>query len=263
MRIITWNINSVRLRMGLVERLLAEEAPDLLCLQEIKCTNDQFPAKAFARAGYPHLAVHGQKGYHGVAIAARAPFDDLGPRQFCEKDDCRHIAVRQDGIEVHNFYVPAGGDEPDPARNDKFAHKLSFAKEMTALMGSLKDRKAVIVGDLNIAPAEHDVWSSKQLARVVSHTPAEREAMAGMIAAGDLVDVARAHVPADEKLYSWWSYRAKDWEASDRGRRLDHIWVTRALEERALRGGRETFRVLRHARGWERPSDHAPVTLDL
>ena len=263
MRIVTWNINSVRLRMGLVERLLAEEAPDLLCLQEIKCTNDQFPAKAFARAGYPHLAVHGQKGYHGVAVASRHPFRDLGPTQFCGKDDCRHVAVEQDGIEVHNFYVPAGGDEPDPERNDKFAHKLAFAEEMTALMASLRDKPAVIVGDLNIAPEEHDVWSSKQLARVVSHTPVEREAMAGMIAAGDLIDVARAHVPADEKLYSWWSYRAKDWAASDRGRRLDHIWVTRALEARAMAGGRGTFRVLKEARGWERPSDHAPVSLDL
>ena len=269
MRIATWNINSVRLRIGLVERFLADEAPDVLCLQETKCTNDQFPAKAFARAGYPHMAVHGQKGYHGVATVSRVPIRDLGPQQFCGKEDCRHIAVEvegpgeDEGIEVHNFYVPAGGDEPDPERNEKFAHKLGFAEEMTTLMGDLRDKPAVIVGDLNIAPDEHDVWSSRQLQRVVSHTPVERAAMARMIEAGDLIDVARAHVPADEKLYSWWSYRSKDWAASDRGRRLDHIWVTRPLEARAMAGGRGTFRVHKAARGWERPSDHAPVVLDL
>ena len=268
MRITTWNINSVRLRIGLVERFLAEHAPDVLCLQEIKCLNDQFPYKAFAAAGYPHAAVHGQKGYHGVATVSRAPLDEIGPTRFCGQDDCRHIATGHalpsgKSVTVHNFYVPAGGDEPDPARNGKFAHKLAFMDEMSAMFAGLKDRPAVIVGDLNVAPGEHDVWSSKQLARVVSHTPVEREAMAGMIRAGGLVDVARRLVPANEKLYSWWSYRAKDWRASNRGRRLDHVWVTAPLEAAALAGGRPAFRIHEDARGWEKPSDHAPVTLDL
>ena len=267
MRITTWNINSVRLRLPLVERFLAEHAPDVLCLQEIKCLNDQFPAKALAAAGYPHQAVHGQKGYHGVATIARAPFEAMGSVQFCGVDDCRHVATRHEtkagGVAVHNFYVPAGGDEPDPAVNDKFAHKLAFMDEMTAMFAGLRDEPAVIVGDLNVAPGEHDVWSSRQLQRVVSHTPVEREAMAGMIRAGGLVDVARRLVPAEEKLYSWWSYRAKDWRASNRGRRLDHVWVTAPLEGRALAGGRSAFRVHDDARGWEKPSDHAPVTLDL
>ena len=263
MRIATWNINSVRLRIGLVERFLAEEAPDVLCLQEIKCLNDQFPRKAFEAAGYPHMAVHGQKGYHGVATVARAPFEAVGPTQFCGLDDCRHMATRHDGITVHNFYVPAGGDEPDPDKNDKFAHKLAFMEEMRAMFEGLAGEPAVIVGDLNVAPYEHDVWSSKQLKRVVSHTPVEREAMAGMVAAGGLIDVARRLVPEDEKLYSWWSYRAKDWRASNRGRRLDHVWVTAPLEARALAGGREAFRIHEDARGWEKPSDHAPVVLDL
>ena len=268
MRITTWNINSVRLRIGLVLRFLAEHRPDVLCLQEIKCLNDQFPRKAFEAAGYGHVAVHGQKGYHGVATVARTPFEALGSTQFCGMDDCRHVATRHSlpglgGIAVHNFYVPAGGDEPDPAVNDKFAHKLAFMEEMTAMFAGLRDEPAVIVGDLNVAPHEHDVWSSRQLRRVVSHTPVEREAMAGMVAAGGMVDVARALAPADEKLFTWWSYRAKDWRASNRGRRLDHVWVTRALADRALAGGRDALRVHEDARGWEKPSDHAPVTLDL
>ena len=263
MRIATWNINSVRLRIGLVERFLREERPDVLCLQEIKCLNDQFPGKALAAAGYPHHAVHGQKGYHGVATIARAPFEEVGPTQFCGQDDCRHIATRHDGIAVHNFYVPAGGDEPDPERNPKFAHKLAFMEEMTAMFAAMRGEPAIVVGDLNVAPGEHDVWSSRQLARIVSHTPVEREAMARMIEAGGMIDVARRLVPAEEKLYSWWSYRAKDWRASNRGRRLDHVWVTKPLEARALAGGRAAFRVHGAARGWDKPSDHAPVVLDL
>jgi exodeoxyribonuclease-3 len=263
MRIATWNINSVRLRLPLVLRFLKEERPDVLCLQEIKCVNDQFPRKALAAAGYPHAAVHGQKGYHGVATIARAPFEEAGPRSFCGKDDCRHMETRHGGVALHNFYVPAGGDEPDSEANDKFAHKLAFMDEMTALLRGLKGREAVVVGDLNVAPEEHDVWSSRQLRGVVSHTPVEREAMAGMIREGGMVDVARRLVPPEEKLYSWWSYRAKDWQASNRGRRLDHVWVTGALEAAALSGGREGFRILTGARGWERPSDHVPVVLDL
>ena len=263
MRITTWNINSVRLRIAQVERFLEEEAPDVLCLQEIKCTNDQFPRKAFEKAGYGNMAVHGQKGYHGVATVSRLPMTETGPTQFCGKDDCRHMAVRVNGCEIHNFYVPAGGDVPDPDENEKFGHKLAFMDEMTDLMSDLSREPAVIVGDLNVAPYEHDVWSSRQLRRVVSHTPVEREAMARMVEAGGMIDVARRLVPENEKLYSWWSYRAKDWEASDRGRRLDHIWVTGALERSALAGGREAFRVHKTARGWEKPSDHAPVTLDF
>ncbi|MBB4658079.1 exodeoxyribonuclease III [Parvularcula dongshanensis] len=263
MRIATWNINSVRLRIDQVTRFLTEEAPDVLCLQEIKCTNDQFPRKAFERAGYPHMAVHGQKGYHGVATVSRAPLVEVGPRQFCGKDDCRHIATEHDGFELHNFYVPAGGDVPDPDVNEKFAHKLSFLEEMTQMLAEMAGRPAVIVGDLNVAPHEHDVWSHKQLRGVVSHTPVETEAMLAMIEGAGLCDVARRLVPMEEKLYTWWSYRAKDWEASNRGRRLDHVWVTAPLEERALAGGRGSFRVHRQARSWEKPSDHAPLTLDL
>lgn len=263
MKITTWNINSVRLRIGLVERFLREEAPDVLCLQEIKCVNDQFPEKAIRKAGYEHIAVHGQPGYHGVATISRHPFTETTVRQFCNKDDCRHIAVRLGSTEIHNFYVPAGGDVPDPETNDKFAHKLSFMEEMAGAFLDVVGEKSVLVGDLNVAPHENDVWSHKQLLKVVSHTPVETDLMARMIEAGGWVDVAR-HLHADEeKLFSWWSYRAKDWRASNRGRRLDHIWVTPALSKAALAGGREAFCIHEEARGWDKPSDHAPVSLEM
>jgi len=119
------------------------------------------------------------------------------------------------------------------------------------------------VGDLNVAPHEHDVWSHKQLLKIVSHTPVEVEKLGNVIDSHGWVDVARELVPDDEKLYSWWSYRAKDWRASNRGRRLDHIWVSPALKKAALGAGRGAYRIHDDVRGWVRPSDHAPVTLSL
>jgi exodeoxyribonuclease-3 len=263
MRIVTWNINSVRLRIASVVRFLEEQQPDILCLQETKCQDDQFPRKAFERAGYPHMAISGQKGYHGVATVSRLPFEGHEAKDFCEMGDCRHIAVGlAGGVELHNFYVPAGGDEPDPEVNPKFRHKLDFLEEMTAMFEGAGERRAVLVGDLNIAPEEHDVWSHRQLLKVVSHTPVEVEAMRRLIAQG-FVDVARALHQPEDKLYSWWSYRSKDWLASNRGRRLDHIWVSDALRSEALAGGLPAFTIHQDVRGWERPSDHAPVSLDL
>jgi exodeoxyribonuclease-3 len=254
----TWNINSVRLRIRIVTGFLKTYAPDVLCLQEIKCTNDSFPSKAFRKRGYNYIAVNGQRGYHGVAIVSRIPFVAQSNQSFCGKDDARHVAVTiADGsreIDIHNFYVPAGGDDPDPALNPKFAHKLSFLEEMrTWLEGARSARAAIMVGDLNVAPLEQDVWSHKQLLRVVSHTPGETERLEAVRSTG-WIDAVRHFVPAEEKLYTWWSYRAHDWEASNRGRRLDHIWVTPPLAPR-LQGAE----IVRPARGWKRPSDHVPV----
>ncbi|MEM7426779.1 MAG: exodeoxyribonuclease III [Pseudomonadota bacterium] len=263
-KIVTWNINSVRLRLDLVKRLLSEFQPDMLCLQEIKCQEDQFPASDIVAMGYPHIHVRGQKGYHGVATVSRHPFSEAGHRKFCGKDDARHaeVVVERPGglVSFHNFYVPAGGDEPDPAVNEKFDHKLKFVTEMADWFGDMSGgHRSVLVGDLNIAPMEHDVWSHKQLLRVVSHTPIEVEHLERVIDAGGWSDVMREHVPADEKLYTWWSYRARDWSAADKGRRLDHIWLSPALKGKCSR-----MQVLRDARGWEpKPSDHAPVLAAL
>lgn len=256
----TWNINSVRLRIGLVEKLLREKAPDILCLQETKCPQGQFPSSSLRELGYSYIAEFGQKGYHGVAIVSRLPFHSQLSRNFCEKGDCRHVSASFD-VEIpfvlHNLYVPAGGDEPDRTINEKFDHKLRFIAEMEDW--SKSDAKppgyeAIVVGDLNVAPLEHDVWSHKDLLKIVSHTPIETEGFGRIQTAGSWVDVMRKHVPAHEKLYTWWSYRAKDWEASNRGRRLDHVWATEKLAD-ACSG----VEVLREARNWTQPSDHVPV----
>ena len=257
--IATWNVNSVRLRLDGLARLAAEKAPDVLCLQEIKVRDELFPADAIAAMGYPHQVVAGQKGYHGVAICSRLPLADGQRREWWGNKDSRHVhAVLPGGIELHNFYVPAGGDEPDPAINEKFAHKLGFLEEITAWFAARDRDKLILVGDLNIAPLESDVWSHKALLKVVSHTPVEVAALERLAASRDWVDAVRHFFPPSEKLYSWWSYRAADWSADDKGRRLDHVWVTPDLA-----GTLAGAEVLRDARGWPKPSDHAPVLVRL
>ncbi len=263
MRLVTWNINSVRLRAPLIERLVASHVPDVICLQETKCPDELFPHDVFEALGYVHRHVQGMKSYNGQAILSKIPFLGAEIYDRVGRVDCRHVSVRLDvdgGVDLHNLYIPAGGDEPDIAVNDKFAHKLDFVEEMTAWFADTysSDDKLIAVGDFNIAPYEHDVWSHKQLLKVVSHTPQETERLAAMYASLDWVDVARTFVPMDEKSYTWWSYRNRDWRKSNRGRRLDHVWVTSSLEE-SLHG----YEVFEDARDWEKPSDHAPVIVDF
>ena len=257
LRIISWNVNSVRSRLDHIAAVIEAEAPDVICLQETKVINDAFPLRPFHALGYEHVALNGQKAHHGVATLSRVPFDDHHARDWCEMGDARHVCVNIRGVELHNFYVPAGGDEPDPAVNPKFDHKMRFLSEMQTWSEGL-DTPAILVGDLNVAPLETDVWSHKALLRVVSHTPVEVAAMEAIVAANDWVDVMRDFVPADEHLYTWWSYRARDWRAANKGRRLDHVWTSPCLK-----GAAKGMRVLDDARGWERPSDHAPVMVDF
>ncbi len=240
-KLTTWNINSVRLRIDLVAKFIKAVRPDILCLQETKCPDDRFPLKRFRRLGYENVALNGQKGYHGVVVLSRLPFETTEVRAFCGKSDSRHMSVvlgeragLRDPITLHNFYVPAGGDIPDPAVNPKFAHKLAFLDEMNAYeaLRPTGAARSIIVGDLNVAPLECDVWSHKQLLSVVSHTPIECEKLTGVQTAGGWIDAVRNFVPEPTKIFTWWSYRSPDWAAADKGRRLDHIWITPALADR-------------------------------
>lgn len=256
----TWNINSVRLREGLVAKLMTEEAPDVLCLQECKSPVELMPTNAFADLGYKHVVARGQKGYNGVAILSKIPMQEVSAHDFVNLGHARHVAARlENGVTVHNFYVPAGGDIPDRTQNEKFGQKLDYLTEMRDHFHAEPPKRAILVGDLNIAPREDDVWSHKQLLKIVSHTPIEVEKLAEAQDAGAFVDITRKDIP-DGLLYSWWSYRAADWDGADKGRRLDHVWATPDIANAG-----HSSRVLRAARGWEKPSDHAPVfaTFDL
>ena len=264
LRLCTWNVNSVRIRIEQAARFVREQAPDVLCLQEIKCREGEFPTQAFADMGLPHLKIQGQKGWHGVAIASRLPLEDVAPLDVCREGHARSVSARVAGIEVHNFYIPAGGEAPDREINPKFDHKLDFFDRLTREMAA-RDPKAplAILGDLNVAPGEHDVWNHKYMSRVVSHTPAEIEAMAALKASVGFIDLVREAIPDPLKLFSWWSYRAADFRASGRGLRLDHLWITPGLRDAAFRLGCAAARVHEEVRAWERPSDHAPVSADL
>ncbi|MGB4058497.1 MAG: exodeoxyribonuclease III [Alphaproteobacteria bacterium] len=260
MRILTWNINSVRLRIDNLLRVMTECDPDIICLQETKTQDEFFPFEKIHAAGYKHTHIHGMKSYNGVAILSRLPFEAQDIHHRCGREDCRHIAAKFKNFELHNLYIPAGGDIPDPAVNDKFKHKLDFVDEMTAWFKTRykKTDPLIAVGDFNIAPMENDVWSHKQLLTVVSHTPPETERLAKMKESLDWIDAGRHFVPAEEKSYTWWSYRNHDWKKSNRGRRLDHIWVTRPLEQHL-----ESQTIHTAARDWDSPSDHVPVMVNL
>ena len=248
------------MRVDLVSNLLKTEKLDLLCLQECKAPVEKIPLDVFADIGFPYMVARGQKGYNGVAIISRFPIKETSAIDFAGLGHARHIAAElENGILIHNFYVPAGGDEPDRIKNEKFDQKLNYLTEMECYFLENTPKNSILVGDLNIAPLPEDVWDHKKMAKVVSHTQVEIDHLNAVKRAGDWVDVTRKDLP-EQKLYSWWSYRAKDWDMADRGRRLDHIWASADIIE-YVNGSR----ILREVRGWDRPSDHVPVfaTIDL
>lgn len=261
LKIVSWNVNSVRIRIPLLQSLIDIAQPDIICLQETKADDDNFPLEALKSLGFPHIAFSGQKSYNGVAILSKYPFSNINCLEIAGSTDKRHISVElAGGVALHNFYVPAGGDIPDPVQNPAYDFKLRFVEHMTNWSQELKKAKknAIILGDFNIAPQPHDVWSHKQLMNVVSHTEPEITRLAALKESYDWCDVARHFVNSEQKLYSWWSYRNRDWRKSDRGRRLDHIWTTPDLKN-ALKN----FSIMKDARDWASPSDHVPVLMDI
>ena len=261
LRIATWNINSVRLRIDQVARFVTEANVDVVCLQEIKCLEDQFPHRAFADMGMPHVKVAGQKGWHGVAIASRLPIEPSDTFQSCKLGHARCVSGKIAGVDVQNFYIPAGGDEPDRALNPKFDHKMDFYEQLTATVAAQdKSAKLLMCGDFNIAPSEFDVFNHKFMLKVVSHTPGEIETLRKLQQAGGFFDVVRDAYPEPQKLASWWSYRAKDFRVSQRGLRLDHIWTSPGLSPLVVP---KSAVIHEPVRAWEQPSDHCPITVDL
>ena len=248
----------MRARLDIVERFLTEMAPDILCLQEIKAENGAFPSPAFRALGYETLILNGQKMHHGVAIISRIPLSEDTRNDWQDNGEARHIGVRlPNGVRLENVYIPAGGDMPDREQNPKFGQKLDFLGRMIRWSEALRE-PSIIVGDFNIAPLECDVWGHKELLNVVSHTPIEVETLKALQASHDWVDLGRHFIPPPERLYTWWSYRAKDWAASDRGRRLDHMWASPDVAKAAA-----SHQVHRECRDWGKPSDHIPLVTEF
>ena len=196
--------------------------------------------------------------HHGVAIVSRVPLVEDDRLDWQANREARHVGVRlPNGVRLENVYIPAGGDVPDREVNPKFGQKLDFLDRMTRWSETL-DAPTVLVGDFNVAPLECDVWSHKQLLDVVSHTPIEVEALARLQAAAGWVDLGRRFTPPPEPVFTWWSYRAKEWALSNRGRRLDHQWATPDVAGAAV-----AHEVLRDCRDWLKPSDHVPLVTEF
>jgi exodeoxyribonuclease-3 len=254
MKIVTWNINSLRLRLDNLKKLEDKLRPDIIALQETKVEDSKFPLQEINDLGYLHCYYSGQKSYNGVAILSKIKPKSSFSINFVN-NDARHISILFDNnIEIHNFYVHSGGDIPDIKENKKFSDKLDYldAMEDWFIKNRKPSDKLIIMGDFNVSPYEHDVWSSYQLRNEISHTLIEREKLVRILNSINFLDIGREKVPYAEKLYSWWSYRNRDWQKSNRGRRLDHIWSTSNIKYKE-------FHILKDARNWEKPSDHVPV----
>lgn len=262
-KLATWNVNSIRIRMDLLKQLCALENPDIICLQEVKAKEEDFPFEGIRALGFEHIALYGMAGYNGVAILSKYPVKDSCKVDWVSKKDARHIkATVFDDIEINNIYIPAGGDIPDPIINLSFAHKLCFMDDIAEYFEQRKEelsqKKMLICGDFNVAPSENDVWNHKQLLKIVSHTPVEVARLNRLYKSLDFVDAVRKFYQEPQKLFSWWSYRNPNWQTNDKGRRLDHIWVTPCLENRLI-----DAKILKDVRSWERPSDHVPVVVEI
>ena len=196
----SWNINSVRLRIDNLKECLKKYEFDVICLQETKTADEFFPLKPIKEAGYENIYFCGQKSYNGVAIISKIPFIEEFSFNMLNRDDKRHIGVKlKNNLTIHNFYIPAGGDIPDRNSNEKFAHKLDFVDEINKIFPN-EQTQSIILGDFNIAPYEHDVWSHKQLANVVSHTEIEIAKLMNVKKSANWIDSHREFVDLEKKL---------------------------------------------------------------
>jgi exodeoxyribonuclease-3 len=251
MKIATWNVNSIKARLPHVCNWLQSTQPDVVLLQELKCQTEAFPYEAIEDAGY-QAAVFGQKTYNGVAILAKSSVEDVTcGNPFFDDSQARVIEAVVDGqYRVISVYVPNG----ESVGSEKYAYKLSF---LEAFKQFLEDRlrfdeKLIVGGDFNIAPTDLDVYNPETWrGRILCSTP-ERLAFKSFINLG-LTDVLRAKNPGKAELYSWWDYRSGGF-AQNHGLRIDHLLVSAKAMDTVLDVG-----IDHETRGWERPSDHAPV----
>lgn len=262
LKIATWNVNSIRIRFDGLNELIKLENPDVICLQEVKAKESDFPFNEIKNLGFKYIALYGIPSYNGVAILSKLPLTNIEQLNWCNKLDGRHIKANVKDIEINNIYIPAGGDIPNAEENPSFAHKLSFIDELTKYFLSkkdyYKDKKMILCGDFNIAPFENDVWNHKQMLKIVSHTPIEVEKLNNLQVSLGFINATRKIHPEPQKVYSWWSYRNANWQTNNKGRLLDHIWTTQALSNQII-----NVKILKEIRAGARPSDHIPLVLVL
>ncbi len=255
MRIVTWNVNSIRAREARFLAWLESRQPDIVCLQELKVVDEKFPREATEALGY-HVATHGQKTYNGVAIVSREPIEDVAIGLPGDESDthARLIAGTTMGVRVFGAYFPNGGE----LGSDKWHYKLAWMKRLRAHLAAELDAggpELALCGDYNVAPYDDDVARPHEWGAGVLCHPDARRGMQDLVDLG-LVDVFRPFHP-DGGVYTWWDYRGRGFERGN-GLRIDHILCTPALAERCIGAA-----VDRDERTGESPSDHAPVTAEF
>ncbi len=248
--IATWNVNSIKVRLPQALEWLRERRPDLLALQELKTQTANFPAAAFAEAGY-HVAVHGQKTYNGVALLSRRPLQDvqIGLPELAGDDQARIISGVLDDIRVVNVYAPNGQD----VGTDKYAYKLAWFDALARRFAEkhAPGERLLVLGDFNVAPEERDVYNADVFRGQILFSDPERAAVKSLLDWG-LVDLFRRFHP-EEKLFSWWDYRMNAFRRN-LGARIDLILASPSLASEAI-----ACDIDKAPRRAPQPSDHAPV----
>ncbi len=258
MRIATWNVNSIRQRMENLQAWLAETSPDIVCLQEIKCTDDAFPREAFETLGY-NVAVHGQKTFNGVALLSKLPFDEVAPGLIGDDADVQArfleavVSTKNGVLRVVSLYLPNG----NPPETEKYPYKLNWMERLIKFTRERlgNEEPMVLAGDYNVIPAPLDAKRPEAWVKDALFLPATREKFRALVNLG-LTDAIRAVTDAGG-LYSFWDYQAGAWQKDD-GIRIDHLLLSPQAADRLIDAG-----IDRNVRAWEKPSDHVPVWVDL
>lgn len=253
MKIVTWNVNSIRARLDRLLEFLKTRSPDVLCLQELKCTDDQFPHAELDALGFQAVAF-GQKTYNGVAIITRKgeAVTDVAKNMGDDDDEARVIAATIRGIRVVGLYAPNGQALGAP----QFTYKLEWYARLSRWLSRVQ-RPLLVTGDFNVAPAEIDTWNVALWTGVTLASPKEREALSTLMQQNSLVDLVRAKRGQEAGFYTWWDYRAGAFK-KNQGLRIDHILVSADLVDRCT-----AIAVDREARDGKQPSDHAPLAADV
>jgi exodeoxyribonuclease-3 len=258
MRIATWNVNSVRQRLDGLLAWLAERQPDVVCLQEIKCEDHAFPREAIEALGY-NLAIHGQKTFNGVALLSKFPFDEAKSGLIGDASDVQArfleacISTKSGVVRVVSLYLPNG----NPPTTEKYAYKLKWMDRLIDFsLERLKlEEPFLLCGDFNVIPGPADARRPQVWVNDALYLPQTRERFRALVDLG-LTDALRA-VSDDPELYTFWDYTAGSWQRND-GIRIDHILMSPQATDCLTTAG-----VDKHVRGWEKPSDHVPVFVDL
>jgi exodeoxyribonuclease III len=258
MRIATWNVNSIKQRLDNIVSWLAARQPDVVCLQETKCIDQDFPREQFESLGY-NVAIHGQKAFNGVALLSKLPFDEVTPGLSGDDTDAQarfleaQFSTKAGVVRVANLYLPNG----NPPDTDKYPYKIKWMRRLLAYAHErlALEEPFILAGDFNVIPEKIDASHPEAWVNDALFLPQTRQNFRALINLG-LVDAVRATSDAPG-LYSFWDYQAGAWQ-KNRGIRIDHMLLSPQAADRLTGAG-----IDKHVRAWERPSDHVPVFIDL